>query len=151
MASRKLSDEHPKKKFEVPSSAHADCQWWIKHINTPDKILIPELTLTPQGERCEKDFQEMGYPSSGVFRHESVNGCSSLCVNRGNHFQPRLAIQSCSGFSTAAPDPQGASSSQQVVWDFSCRSSSMGSSDLEKRLEATGSGGSFSNSQFESV
>ncbi|CAH2037947.1 unnamed protein product, partial [Iphiclides podalirius] len=51
----------------------------------------------------------------------------------------------------AAPDPQGASSSQQVVGDFSCSSSSMGSSDLEKRLEATGSGGSFSNSQFESV
>ncbi|CAH2076287.1 unnamed protein product, partial [Iphiclides podalirius] len=45
-ASRKLSDEHPKKKFGVPSSAHADCQWWIKHINTPDKILIPELTCS---------------------------------------------------------------------------------------------------------
>lgn len=101
------------------------------------------------------NFPKVGYTSNRFVCHESVEGSSTICVDRSVRsssavhqcVQPSLALSASLGLSSTSLNTQGTTTSQQIIGDVPCSGSALGGSLLEKRPETQSSGSSISDFQ----
>lgn len=97
--------------------------------------------LASQGGSYPQNILQVGHPAGRSVCDESIKGSSAVCLNRSKGspgslhqcIQPNLELPFSLGVSPSTSYTQGASSSQQSVWDVSSSSPSLGDSVLEKR------------------